>query len=158
MAQSSYLCSLSYKWTWKMYAIRDIVLLFIPVNTQFDVDQLFYVRLLILSLYRSMASHAHHHPALQGPAPYRGHLTRAQRQPPSLDFTTELFGLSITSAPIRLTSKKRGSAPNLKHHLSNNLMISAGSIELTKQTNQQRPPPVGGAGGRRQLGLVMSQY
>ena len=103
--------------------------------------------------------HPQHHTAIQGGTSYRSHLSRAQRQPPSLDFTAELFGLSISSAPIRLASRKRVSAPNLKHDLSSDLVVNAGSVELAaRHVGQQHPASHGHRQrhgiGTRHLGFV----
>ena len=92
-----------------------------------------------------------------GLPPYRGHLQRAQRQPPSLDFTAELFGLSITSVPIRQTSKKRKSSSNTTNfrHLSNGeLVINADAIELATRNNQPRYSGM----AKRHLGIIGTQY
>ena len=119
--------------------------------------------------YRSPMAYSHHHhhrhTAIQGATSHRGHLSRAQRQPPSLDFTAELFGLSISSAPIRLATRKRVSAPNLKHDLSSDLVVNAESVGLAARHSEQQHPAGHGHGhrhgiGKRHLGFVSnySQY
>ena len=98
-----------------------------------------------------------HHPSIQGPVPpYRGHLQRAQRQPPSLDFTAELFGLSISSVPIRLTSKKKASSntANCRHLSNSELMINADAIELATRNNKQKYSGV----AKRHLGIIGTHY
>lgn len=86
--------------------------------------------------------------------PYRGHLQRAQRQPPSLDFTAELFGLSISSVPIRLTSKKKKAPSNFRHLSNGELVINADAIELATRNNQQKYSGV----AKRHLGIVGTHY
>ena len=112
----------------------------------------FFHQFLLLSVHRGPQAYVYH-PSVQGPVPpYRGHLHRAQRQPPSLDFSAELFGLSITSAPIRLISKKKTSVPNFRHLSSGELMIHADAMELAAKNTHQRH------NRQRHLGIIGTQY
>ena len=86
--------------------------------------------------------------------PYRGHLQRAQRQPPSLDFTAELFGLSISSVPIKLTSKKKKASSNFRHPSNGELVINADAIELATRNNQQKYSGM----AKRHLGVIGTHY
>jgi hypothetical protein len=101
-----------------------------------------------------------HHPISIGGGPvppYRGHLQRAQRQPPSLDFSAELFGLSISSAPIKLISKKKkasSNATNFRYLSNGELAINADAIELATRNNQQKYSGM----AKRNLGIIGTHY